>query len=73
LSCNNCDVGLFGNASRWMSKKGASTCAEVDKEVKWWWKTVDEALLEAIDDRVLRNYKKILELKGGNCYDESTK
>jgi len=31
---NNCDVGLFGNASRWMPKKTASSTAEVDKEVK---------------------------------------
>jgi hypothetical protein len=71
--CNACDVGLFGNASRWMSKKAAETPAEVDKQVKAWWKTVDEPLLRAIDDRVLRNHKKILELKGGNFYDESTR
>ena len=70
---NNCDVGLFGNNSRWMSKKGASTCAEVDKEFEMSWKTVDEALLEGIDDTALHNYKKILELDGGNHNDESTK
>jgi len=70
--CKNCDVGLFGNASRWMSKKAASSTAEVDKEVKAWWATVEGPMLTAIDDRVLRNYDKILELKGGNFYDEST-
>jgi hypothetical protein len=36
----------LGNASRWMSEKGASTCAEVDKEVKSWWRTINEALLK---------------------------
>ena len=36
-----------------------------------WWKTVDEEMLTAIDDGVLRNYDRILELKGGNFYDES--
>ena len=56
-----------------MSKNGASTCAEVEKEVKACWKTVDEALLEAVDDRVLRNRQKIVKLDGGNLYDESTK
>ena len=66
-------MGLFGNASRWMSKKTASSTAEVDKEVKAWWATVDESLLTHIDDRVLRNYDKILALNGGNFYDESTR
>jgi hypothetical protein len=32
---------------------------------------VDEKMLTAIDDGVLRNYDRILELKGGNFYDES--
>jgi hypothetical protein len=45
------DVGLFATASRWMSKKGASVCAEEEKEAQAWWKTVDEALLGTIDDR----------------------
>jgi len=66
-------VELFGNASRWVSKKGASTCAEVEKEVKAWWKTVDESLLKAVDDWVLCNHKKILELHRGNFNGESTK
>jgi hypothetical protein len=36
-----------------------------------WWKTVDTEMLTAIDYRVLRNYDRILELKGGNFYGES--
>ena len=36
-----------------------------------WWKLVDEKILTAIDDRVLRNYGHILELKGGSFYDEA--
>ena len=39
--------------------------------MKAWWKTVDEEMLTAIDDGLLRNYDRILELKGGNFYDES--
>jgi hypothetical protein len=35
-----------------------------------WFKTVDTKMLEAVDDRVLRNYERILELNGGNFYDE---
>jgi hypothetical protein len=36
-----------------------------------WLKTVDEEMLTAIDDGVLRNYDRILELKGGNLYSVS--
>jgi hypothetical protein len=32
---------------------------------------VDEGMLTAIDGGFLRNYDRILELKGGNFYDES--
>jgi hypothetical protein len=32
---------------------------------------VDKEMPTAIDDGVLRNYDRILELKGGNFYDES--
>ena len=60
---NNGDAGLFPNGAR------ATTKAEVEKTVAEWWKTVDEKMLTAIDDRVLRNYDRILELKGGNFYD----
>ena len=45
--------------------------AEMETTVAAWWKTVDEEILTAIDNGVLRNYDRILELKGGNFYDES--
>jgi hypothetical protein len=34
-------------------------------------KSVDEEMPTAIDGGVLRNYDRILELKGGNFYDVS--
>jgi hypothetical protein len=43
----------------------------METTVAAWWKTVDEEMFTAIDDGVLHNYGRILELKGGNFYDES--
>lgn len=40
--------------------------------MKKWWDTVDSPVLTAVDDRVLRNYEKLLELDGGIFYDEAT-
>ena len=68
---NNGDAGLFPNGARATACSGATNKAEVEKAVMEWWKAVDEKMLTAIDDRVLRNYDRILELKGGNFYDES--
>jgi len=68
---NNGDAGLFPNGARATACSGATNKAEVEKAVTEWWKTVVEKMLTAINDRVLRNYDRILELKGGNFYDES--
>jgi hypothetical protein len=43
----------------------------VETTVAAWWKTVDDEMPTAINDRVLRNYGRILKLKDGNFYDES--
>ena len=59
---NNGDAGLFPSGARATACSGATNKAEVEKTVAEWWKTVD---------RVLRNYDRILELKGSNFYDES--
>jgi hypothetical protein len=49
-----------------MPKKSDPTCTGVDKSVFAWWKIVGEVLLEAVDNRALRNCQKILELSGRN-------
>ena len=68
---NNGDAGLFPNGARATACSGATNKAQVERVVGKWWRTVNEKMLTAIDDRVLRNYERILELKGGNFYDES--
>jgi hypothetical protein len=50
---------------------GAANKGDVMAVVTKWLKTVDTKILEAVNDRVLRNYERILELNGGNFYDES--
>jgi hypothetical protein len=49
----------------------ATSKAEVETTLAACWKAVDEEMLTAIDVHVLRNYGRILELKGGNFYGES--
>jgi hypothetical protein len=68
---NNGDAGLFPNGARATACSCATNKAEVETTVAAWLKTVDEEVLTAIDDGVLRNYDRILELKGGNFYDVS--
>jgi hypothetical protein len=68
---NNGDAGVFPNAARVTACSGAANKDEVMAVVTKWFKTVDTQMLEAVDDRVLRNYERILELNGGNFYDES--
>jgi hypothetical protein len=68
---NNGDAGLFPNGARATACSCATNKAEEESTVTAWQKTVDEEMLTAIEDSVLRNYDRILELKGGNFYDES--
>ena len=68
---NNGDAGLFPNGARATACSCATNKAEMETTVAAWWKTVDEEMLTAIDDGVLRNYDRILELKGGNFYGVS--
>jgi hypothetical protein len=68
---NNGDAGLFLNGARATACSCATNKAEVERAVAAWWRTVDEDMLTAIGDVVLRNYDRIVELKGGGFYDES--
>ena len=38
--------------------------------VKKWFKTADTEMPEAVDDRVMRNYERTLELQDGSFYGE---
>jgi hypothetical protein len=62
---NNGDAGVFPNAARATAYSGAANKDEVMAVVAKWFKTVDTKMLEAFDDRVLRNYERILERSGG--------
>ena len=48
--------GISPNGARATARSSAAKKAEVGKIVEAWWKTVDEGMLVAIDESVLRNY-----------------
>ena len=62
---NNGGTGVFPNAARVTACSGAANKDEVMAVVTKLFKTVDTKMLEAVDDRVLRNYERILERSGG--------
>ena len=49
---------------------GATTAAEIRAAVAKAWKKITPAMCRAISARVRKNMLKVIQLKGGNFYDE---
>jgi hypothetical protein len=52
--------GLFPNGARATACFGAANKAELETTMAAWWKTMDKEMPTAIDDRMLRNYGRIM-------------
>ena len=69
---NDGDVGIFPFMKRHLARNGgAKSEAEIHVKVKQAWRTVTPKVCKAVRARVMRNMKKVVQLKGGNWYDES--
>ena len=69
---NDGDVGMFPFMKRTIAKAGgASSEEQIHAQVKKAWRKVTPDVCKAVRKRVMRNMAKVVELKGGNWYDES--
>ena len=66
------DAGVGPFMERAVEEVGAQTVEEIRAAVKAAWKKITPAMCRAISARVRRNMLKVIELKGGNFYDESS-
>jgi imidazolonepropionase-like amidohydrolase len=55
---------------REIEQAGAQSPDEIRAAVKAAWKKITPAMCHAISARVRKNMLKVIELKGGNFYDE---
>jgi hypothetical protein len=69
---NDGDVGIFPFMKRHLARNGGATREEeIHNKVGQAWSQVTPKVCKAVRARVLRNMKKVVELEGGNWYDES--
>ena len=64
------DAGVCPFMERSVEAAGASTADEIRAAVKEVWKQVTPEMCVKISLRVRRNMHKVIELKGGNFYEE---
>ena len=64
------DAAVCPFMEREVEQSGAQTADEIRAAVKAAWKKITPAMCHAISARVRRNMLKVIELKGGNFYDE---
>ena len=67
---SHCDAGICPFMEREIEQAGATTAEEIRAVVKRAWKRVTPDMCEKISKRVRRNMQKVIDLKGGNFYDE---
>ena len=67
---SHCDAALCPFMEREVELAGAQTADEIRAAVRAAWKKVTPAMCVAISHRVRANMQKVINLKGGNFYDE---
>ena len=64
------DAGVCPYMEREVENSGAQTAAEIRAAVAAAWKKITPEMCINISKRVRKNMAKVIELKGGNFYDE---
>ena len=67
---SHCDAGVCPFMEREIERAGATTAEGIRAVVQRAWKRVTPDMCEKISKRVRRNMQKVIDLKGGNFYDE---
>ena len=65
-----CDAGVFPWMEREQQRKGAVTTEQIRASVMATWRALKPEMLKKVANRVRANATKVVELKGGNFYDE---
>ena len=66
------DAGVFPWMERECEDRGCVTKADIEAAVKAVWASLTAETLGRVADRVRRNMRNIVKMKGGNFYDEGS-